>query len=267
MTLRKRFYQKIKEGVVPERQLPGGIRDSAEFQQLLAGGIIRREKRGRGYVYAIAVPADFEAFWRANFPAEIVGEQLPGGVANVARFRDSKALKRPGKRIFLLRGWAQILINGVTVGLEEPTRNFGFFAGKVEEASINKVCSVENLEVFMAAEQILGPSWVFLHPYGRIGKQLLGGIQAEMWLHFPDYDYTGLEEYLRIKEVHPQAQLYIPENLEALHHRFSRPLKAGARMKKRARHSGLPEVARVRSLLEQTGRFLEQEILLYDTQG
>ena len=264
MTRRKRFYLKIKEGPVTERATPASIRDSAEFQQLLAGGIIRREKRGRGYAYLIAAPAAFESFWQANFPVEMEDESLTTGAANVARFRDSKAVKRPGKRIFLLRGWQEVIVNDANVGLEAYTKDFGFFAAGIFKAGIPRVCSVENLEVFMAAEKVLGSSWVFLHPYGRIGKQLIGSIRTEEWLHFPDYDYTGMEEYLRIKEVHPHAQLYVPEELEALHRRFSKPLKAGARMKNRTRLSTLPEVVRVRNLLEKTGHFLEQEVLLYD---
>ena len=262
MTRRKRFYLKIKEGPVAERAAPDSIRFSAEFQQLLAGGIIRREKRGRGYAFVVADPDAFEAFWQANFPVGEEGGRQDSGAANVARFRDSKARKRPGKRIFLLRGWQEVIVNDTPLNLEKHTTNFGFFAASVLKAGIPKVCSVENLEVFMAAEAVLGSSWVFLHPYGRIGKQLIGGIRAEEWLHFPDYDYTGLEEYLRIKEVHPHTRLYVPEEMEALHRRFSKPLKAGARMKNRTRLSTLPEVMRVRSLLEKTGHFLEQEVLL-----
>ncbi|MCB0585138.1 MAG: hypothetical protein KDD06_07435 [Phaeodactylibacter sp.] len=264
MTPRKRFYLKIKEAPIPARSLPAGMRDSEEFGQLLGSGIIRREKRGRGYVYQVAEQEAFAAFLEANFPVEAVAEGVVEGAANVAHYRDSKARQRPGKRIFLLRGRREVIVNDITVGLEEHTANFGFFAASIRKAVLGKVCSVENLDVFMAAEDVLGDSWTFLHPYGRIGQQPIRGIQAEEWLHFPDYDYTGLEEYLRIKEVHPHAQLYLPDNLEALHHRFSKPMKAGARMKKRARTSQLPEVARVRSLLEKTGRFLEQEILLHD---
>ena len=262
MARRKKFYQKIKEGPVTERATPAGIRDSTEFQQLLAGGIVCREKRGRGYVYRVAVPPAFESFWQANFPLDMEGDGPHDGAANVARFRDSKAQKRPGKRIFLLRGWQEVIVNDTPLNLEKHTTNFGFFAASVLKAGIPKVCSVENLEVFLAAEAVLGSSWVFLHPYGRIGKQLIGGIRAEEWLHFPDYDYTGLEEYLRIKEVHPHTRLYVPEEIEALHRRFSKPLKAGARMKNRTRLSTLPEVVRVRTLLEKTGHFLEQEVLL-----
>ncbi|MCO6491365.1 MAG: hypothetical protein J5I98_23305 [Phaeodactylibacter sp.] len=262
MTRRKRFYLKIKEGPVAERAAPDSIRFSAEFQQLLAGGIIRREKRGRGYSFVVADPDAFEAFWLANFPVSEEGGRQDSGAGNVARFRDSKARKRPGKRIFLLRGWQEVIVNDTPVNLEEHTANFGFFAASIFKAGIPKACTVENLEVFLAAEKVLGDSWVFLHPYGRIGRQPARGIQAEAWLHFPDYDFTGLEEYLRIKEVHAHAQLYLPDELEELHRRFSRPLPAGARMKKRTRLSTLPEVDRVRRLLEKTGHFLEQEVLL-----
>ncbi|MCB0588305.1 MAG: hypothetical protein KDD06_23640, partial [Phaeodactylibacter sp.] len=167
MTRRKKFYQKIKEGPVTERATPAGIRDSTEFQQLLAGGIVCREKRGRGYVYRVAMPPAFESFWQANFPLDTQEDGPPDGAANVARFRDSKAQKRPGKRIFLLRGWQDVIVNDTPLNLKEHTTNFGFFAASVLKAGIPKVCSVENLEVFMAAETVLDSSWVFLHPYGR----------------------------------------------------------------------------------------------------
>ncbi len=264
MTPRKRFYLKIREAPVTARSLPAGMRDSTEFKQLLDSRIIRREKRGRGYVYRVADEEAFAAFLESIFPVDEAEEPVAEGVANVAHYRDSKARQRPGKRIFLLRGWREVIVNDFTVSLEEHTANFGFFAAGIRKAGLGKVCSVENLDAFMAAEEVLGDSWTFLHPYGRIGSQPIRGIQAEEWLHFPDYDYTGLEEYLRIKEVHPHARLYLPDNLEALHRRFSKPMKAGSRMKKRTLTSQLPEVARVRSLLEKTGRFLEQEILLYD---
>jgi hypothetical protein len=84
-------------------------------------------------------------------------------------------------------------------------------------------------------------------------------------LHFGDYDPVGLDEYLRLREACPgRAELYLPQGLERLFARYSKPglLRGTEAVLRRLRDCGLPEVRRVVDLMDRHGAGLEQEALL-----
>ncbi|MCD6589074.1 MAG: hypothetical protein J7K88_11045 [Candidatus Fermentibacteraceae bacterium] len=83
--------------------------------------------------------------------------------------------------------------------------------------------------------------------------------------HYGDYDPVGLGEYLRIKNKRTdRTELYLPENLEELVAKYgSEELLAKSRkLMPELRGSSDKAVRRVVSILNSTGRALEQELLL-----
>ena len=84
-------------------------------------------------------------------------------------------------------------------------------------------------------------------------------------LVFVDYDFNGLEEFLRIKEVFDFAQLYIPENYDELFNKYSQSLKGNkAEMTKRIKQSSDRNVIKIRESIIRNNRFLEQQYWKYD---
>jgi hypothetical protein len=115
------------------------------------------------------------------------------------------------------------------------------------------------------AERLLGKSFVFIHKYGRIGKESLGSLFANQLVVFVDYDFNGLEEFLRIKEVFDFAQLHIPENYDELFNKYSQSLKGNkAEMTNRIKQSSDSNVIKIRESIIRNNRFLEQQYWRYD---
>src|SRR5690606_22540760 len=133
---------------------------------------------------------------------------------NARKFRNSEVQKTVSTPIFMLRGFETIKVNNNKINLEDYTNKYQLFACNADKIEARQICIVENLDTFLVAEKLLGKNFVFLHKYGRIGKESLGCLSANQLLVFVDYDFNGLEEFLRIKEVFEFAQLYIPENYD-----------------------------------------------------
>ena len=184
--------------------------------------------------------------------------------ANIRKFRNSKARQNRTPPVFLARGFKPIQINGKHFDLKTATESFGLFAVRQPKLVADKVCFVENLDTFLKAERVLGKNYIYLHRYGRIGADSIIDISAKEVVVFVDYDFNGLDEFLRIKSVHPHAELYIPENFKELFDMYSNKLKGRQKASKAVAESSLPEVVMIRDLVSKTSSFLEQEILTDD---
>lgn len=238
--------------------VPKSVQNSNSLSELLATGVLTKVRRGAGRTLIAADLAALERFLDNRFPGRHSGV-AGDGIANVKRYRDSKGGKKESIGVVLLRGWQPILVNGAQVDLAYYTEHFSSFSVVKPQLKVQKLCLVENLDTFVIAERVLGRDWTFAHTYGRLGLKTLTGLAAEEILHFGDWDFTGLDEYLRLREQFPQTQLYLPENLEALWTTSSKPLKKGAVITKRLKESEDTGVIRVLSLLGITNQFLEQQ--------
>src|SRR5690606_34051691 len=121
----------------------------------------------------ISKPTEFESFFTTHFPEDI---EVKDKSDNVRKFRNSKIQKTVSTPIFMLRGFETIKINGNELNLEDYTTKFQLFACNAEKIEANRTCIVENLDTFLVAEKLLGKSFVFLHKYGRIGKESLSSL-------------------------------------------------------------------------------------------
>ncbi|WP_281645482.1 hypothetical protein [Parendozoicomonas sp. Alg238-R29] len=132
---------------------------------------------------------------------------------------------------------------------------------------------IENIEPLHYPEQMLGREnfGCLLYYKGQLADSLLRWLTfrqraPEVWL-FPDYDYVGLANYLRLKEHLPQARLFVPENIETL-------LKSRQGSSQRAvdqfpyanleklQKSSDKDIQRILKAIKQTGKTLNQETLL-----
>ncbi len=245
---------------VSKSVIPKSVLQSDTFQNLLQAEILRFSKLGRGFKVEISKEIEFEKFLNSSFPEQDVSKSKSG---NIKKYRNSKATKVDSSPIFLFRGFYAYQINEQIIDLEKQTRDFGLFSVIPNSVIADKICFVENLETFLNAEKLLGKEFLFAHKYGRIGKESISMIEAKEVLVFVDYDFNGLDEYLRIKKVFETAKLYIPSNYNELFKRHSASLKGNkAKMSKAVKTSDDSTVVKIREQVARTNRFLEQETLI-----
>lgn len=258
-----RTYKKLKEDTfLTEKSVPRTLLQSPHFKGLISSLILEKRKSGRGFRFEISKPAEFESFFKTHFPEDI---QVKDKSDNVRKFRNSKIQKTASIPIFMLRGFGNAKIDGNNLNLADYTSRFQLFACNAEKIEADSICIVENLDTFLVAERLLGQKFVFLHKYGRIGKESLSALSTNEMLVFVDYDFNGLEEFLRIKEVFGFAQLYIPADYDELFAKYSQSLRNNkAEMTNRIKQSSEINVTRIRESIIRNNRFLEQQYWKYD---
>ena len=258
-----RTYKKLKEeSFLTEKRIPKTVLSSAHFKGLVSSLILEKTKSGRGFRYKIKKAIEFESFFKTYFPEDI---DVNDKSDNVRKFRNSKIQKTVSKPIFMLRGFDTMKVNGNELNLGQYTEKFQLFACNPMKIEAKRICIVENLDTFLVAEKLLGKDYVFIHKYGRIGKESLNCLTTSHLLVFVDYDFNGLEEFLRIKEVFAFAQLHIPENYEELFGKYSQSLQGNkAEMTSRIKQSFDIDVIRIRESIIRNNRFLEQQYWKYD---
>lgn len=245
-------------------KIPKSVFNSNIFQSLLSSDILLKYKKGKGFIVSVNEDKEkqFDDFFNRSFPEDSLSKSKS---SNIKKYRDSKASQIKNEPIFLIRGFKKALINNEELDIKHYTKTFGLFAIKNPAVHTEKICFVENLDTFLKAEIVLGNDYVYFHKYGRIGKDSIRKINANEYVVFVDYDFNGLDEYLRIKSIYPNTKLFIPNNFNELYKKFSKTLKGNkAKMTARVKKSDLPEVVKIRELVLKNNKFLEQEILTDD---
>ncbi|MBC3757152.1 hypothetical protein H7U19_01965 [Hyunsoonleella sp. SJ7] len=256
----KTYKLLLENKSISKSAVPKSVLQSDTFKNLLEAEILKSSKLGRGFKIEISKETEFEKFFKTSFPEQDVSKSKSG---NIKKYRNSKATKVDSNPIFLFRGFSAYQINEKIIDLEKLTRDFGLFSVIPISVIADKICFVENLETFLNAEKLLGNEFLFAHKYGRIGKESISMIKAKEVLVFVDYDFNGLDEYLRIKEVFGNAELYLPNNYSELFKKHSASLKGNkAKMSKAVKTSDDSTVVKIREQVARTNRFLEQETLI-----
>lgn len=248
-----------REGRMAGSQVPRSLRTAGRIPQLLRVNVLEEQRSGSGRVLTVVDPEGLSEMLNTWYPGRFQAAQQTA-IDNVARYRSTKAGSKQAFRVVLLRGKGTVSLNEHTFDLGQATDRFGCAACLQPRLRAERICVVENLDTFHEAEGLLGDR-TYVHPYGRIGGKTFGALETEDLLHFGDYDFTGLADYLRLRKSFPQARLHLPPDLESLWGKLSSPLKAKAVVPRRVRESKLPEVKRVLDLLHRSGRFLEQQAL------
>jgi len=260
--LEYKFYQELKIKEIPMTQIPTSLKNTLVFKNLLRAGIIDGKKSGRGSVLYVKDQNYYESFLSQHFSDDDTKDITKA--SNILRLRDSKARRVKSNPLFLFRGFANATINGKDVDLKYFTETFGVFSIIKPHVKASKLCFVENLETFLTAERIFGNDFIYIHKYGRIGSEAISTFECNEVVVFVDYDFNGLDEFLRIRNHFPQAKLHLPDNFEELFKKYSKQINGQQKQTKRVVTSDINEVIMIRDLVAKTNYFLEQEILIHD---
>lgn len=254
------FYTRLKDESRIKKPIPKIILESDTFQGLVAAKIIREPKRGVGFI-DILKQDDYDDFYNKTYPHADI--EIKTEIDNQKKFRNTKATAIKKDRAIFIRGFQNIIINDVQEDLLKITKKHNIFSAIFHNLKAKKICFVENFQPFLMAEKLLGKEYVYIHFYGRLPKkEILGKIQCEQYLHFGDYDFTGLEEYLRAKEVFNNCELYMPSNFDCLFDKFSKPRKNKDKKTIKIKESNDVNVIKIVNKMESKNLFLEQQILL-----
>ena len=260
------FLQKLKTEKINCSAIPETVKKANYFQTFIDTKIILLEgnwKRGSIKLNETE-QAYFDTFLKNNFPNEITQEIDRAN--NIKALRNSKGRSTESNTIVFLRGNQLIKVNGIEVNLAFHTQNFGHFSAVLESLVCDKICFVENLYAFLNVEKVITGNYVFVHTYGRVGEKLLDKIQTKEVLVFSDYDFVGLDEYLKFKERFEKTTFFVPENYDFLFQTYSRPLKdtkkeTSQKPTERVYKSIDQTVVKIRTQIYETQYFLEQEIV------
>ncbi len=245
----------LGEGEMRESDIAGRIRKSDIFSQLVNAKALVREKRGRGSVWRVIKP-DVVQKYRNHHCPDFTPDGTKGERYNLVHAtRDSKSSARRSFRLMFARSNVPFSLNGEKIDTKEPVGR------SLDIIEASKLCFVENLENFMLDTRLVDAGYTLLYPIGRLGTPLFERIRADHIMHFGDLDYTGLNEFARVKAFFPDAALFVPENY------FTQALKSGKVItRKQAASDALLRlceedagVRRVYDFLQQHNLFLEQE--------
>lgn len=268
----------LSEGSVPDSSLSG--RSRRRLAGLLESGVLRRERSGAGFRVVVESTEHLQRWIRHQYPSGLMVDEAAGRerAGAVAALRDSHRASVPHRCPVLLRGFGEVALKSEsgTCPVAELTDGYGV-AALVVGADCGwswegRLAVVENMEVFLRFEELGLKVPLVAYAAGRMHSALLGWLASGAMrkarvLHFGDYDPVGLDEYLRLREACPgRAELYLPDGLERLFARYSKPglLRGTEAVLRRLRDCGLPEVRRVVDLMDRHGAGLEQEALLLE---
>jgi len=253
------FYTKLKSHQKIKKPIPNIVKKSSEFTNLLSANIVSEPQRGIGFIEIIK-SKDYDNFYLQKYPHPNI--EVKTEIDNQKKFRNTKATNTEKDRVILMRGFQNILVNNIEVDLLKITKEHNIFSAVLKNLEAKKVCFVENLLPFFMAEKLLGDDYVYIHFYGRLPKEsILKKIQCEQYLHFGDYDFLGLSEYLRAKNVFDDCRLYKPENFITLFNESSKPRKKHDTKYNNIKTSTDIEIIEIVKKIEHTNHFLEQQIL------
>lgn len=261
----RNFVKKIlNEGKISASLVGDSIKRTSDFTTLLNGGFIEHlpAKTGGGNFYTKNKEA-LEKYFADKFPSE--NGNVFTAVGNVNSMRNTKSGKRESQNVILIRGQETVLLNGIETDLKKYTDAYGTFSATLKSLEANKVCFVENLDSYLLAEQVIKKGFVFIHTYGGIGKSVVSKTKAKEILVFPDYDFKGLHNYLLVKSVFPNTQLFVPNNYETLLETKSRTIKTKQgrtqQPSKTVLECGEEIVVKIRTDIFKTGHFVEQQAI------
>ncbi len=256
----KIYKELLDAGSISKSSIPKSIVNSSTFLNLLNSRILDRSKTGRGFRYFVTDNNEYNKFFKSRFPENVIAYSKSD---NIKKFRNSKAKKVENPPVFLLRGFKNVEINEEVIDLKRITKKFGVFSVIPKSVKCERICFVENLEAFLFAEKLIGHDFLLIHKYGRIGQNSISTFESSKFLVFVDYDFNGLDEFLRIKEVFPKAELFVPSNYDDLFNKYSVVLgNKQVRMSDRVKKSTENIVVKIREEVARNNKFLEQEVLL-----
>lgn len=253
------FYTKLKNNLSAKKPIPIIIERSDVFKNLIATKIISEPRRGVGSIFVLE-QEKYYSFYEQKYPHANI--EVKTEADNQKKFRNTKATSIEKDRAIFIRGFQNIMINGIQEDLLKITTKHNIFSAIFHNLKAKKICFVENFQPFLMAEKLLGEDYVYIHFYGRLPKkEILKKIQCEEYLHFGDYDFVGLSEYLRAKEVFNNCKLHVPNHFNTLFDKYATPRKDKDEKYINIKKSTDPDVIKIVQRIDNENNFLEQQIL------
>jgi hypothetical protein len=276
--LATRLDRLLREGRLPRSALSATMRQ--RLRPLFEAGTLVEERIGAGGHVVVRDGESLARFIRREYPSGIaptIPDETPLRARSVLVARDAKRAKRGGPVPVLLRASnaaAHLERGEESLDIGALTQIAGAAALVVDQKCTWRfegvVALVENLEVFLHVERIVGALDLVLFAPGRLSGIVRDWLASPAmagarYLHLGDYDPVGLDEYLKMKAVCPgRVDLHVPLDLEERLRRFGKEalLLDSAAVLDRLRRVSDPEVSTIVRALDRHGRGLEQEALL-----
>ncbi len=269
----------IKSGRVPRSRIGKPAR--RRLEPLFAATALKEERSGAGAVIVVRNREVLTAFAARCYPNGL--EQLDSSsagprAASLMAYGDTKASGEGlDREIVLVRGFgvATGTILGRTVDIGAVTREMGCAAFVLSERDRpgleGVVALIEGPEVFLDFERTDIKADIIILYNGRISCRMIEWLASPemakaLFLHCPDYDPVGLDEFARAKRaLGDRVRLYIPENIEDLF-AASRNVKivednAAIKYRLAAHHNN--QIQQILRLIDRYGVGLEQEAILW----
>lgn len=274
--LRQKLWTLINEGQLAWSQCgPSFLHFIAP---LLEAGVVRHEKSGAGRKLVVRDGDSARVFFNSKFPSTDAVNLTSTRISAVALYRSSKALPNDAPVIVHLRAAApdSIEFQGTGMGADAATERHGLFAFHLNHDEFIELHGtwvlVENPALFFRHSEVFGnaASAILLNGLApnRLVRWLKNQTAGDLKLvHAPDYDPTGIAEFVRLKkQLGPALHLFVPDTVAELFNRFADPallLKPRQQTALRQlRDSDDPLIQQLVGLMMRHNAGLEQEVLL-----
>lgn len=270
----------IGAGQVPKSRIGKPAR--RRLEPLFAADTLKEERSGAGAVVVVRNREVLIAFAARCYPSGLEQPASPNGTGpratSLMAYGDTKASGEGlDREIVLIRafGAATGTILGRTVDIGTVTRRMGCAAFVLPEKDRpcfeGVVALIEGPEVFLDFERTDIKADIIILYNGRISCRMIEWLASPemakaLFLHCPDYDPVGLDEFARAKRaLGDRVRLYIPENIEDLF-AASRNVKivednAAIKYRLAAHHNN--QIQQILRLIDRYGVGLEQEAILW----
>lgn len=250
------------------------------LQPLLTNQILARKRVAAGQRLVVVDRDAFARWVEAHYPkaTDAPATGTSSRTQSVALYRSTKAQRSNLPEIISMRSF----LDGGLIRDDFPVEStkasaengvFSFVLGESHQFKLRGRCAlIENPALFHAFED-LGLNVPLAIGYGGVcSNRLLSWLadsarNGAQVLHLPDYDPTGLAEFLRIhRRLGEAVQLHIPADLKAVFERYSdRSLLNKSRSQQqllKLRDATHPAVRQIVAFIEEMNAGLEQEALL-----
>jgi hypothetical protein len=259
--------------LLAEKSCPYSLISQKDLSELKNLQLVRVNTAGTRRQVVITDVAQFTKWTTAKYP-EIPAppESIHTRAKNIIERRDSKSGKTTHELQPVLFKWFGPDDPDQGISWGELTQSAGFCALLSDRLSMLPLPDgwillfVENWETFVSySVHTKNKNILVIYLGGNVADMVLHSIAMVMpkpvkAVHFGDYDWTGLVIFQRIKSVIPFAELYMPDNLEALFEKFGKRSLVIKQKLPEGFNFSCPECAPVIRMIRQYNCGLEQEI-------
>ncbi len=270
-SVRNLLIKIIEQGYLLSSTVP----QSAEpkIQQFRDAGFISWEKSGRGSRYVLVDPYSIKKLLEATGYHGSTDGLTPKAKA-VSRHGDAHAGKDDSILIQIsVKGediyWRK---NEKPVDIKTIVKDCGMASIVIRSEdkwrTNSPIALVENIDLLIYSKKYFAQipfQGNILYYAGWAGARVIEWLKKQSkapQIIFPDYDFVGLKNYLKLKNSFPELQIYIPDELPELVRRFGNKKKFVKQSQKYSLEQNDADVHSVYSLMQKYGKCLDQESLL-----